>query len=116
MAQVRPTAAELIEAVREFVAGPVTAALSDQAAFHARVATNVLAMVERELELGPALEAAETARLEALLGRDGSLAELTAVLARAIRDGALDHRLAEVLDHLRRTSREKLTITNPRYL
>ena len=50
MAQVRPTAAELIEAVREFIAGPVSAALSDQAAFHARIATNVLAMVERELQ------------------------------------------------------------------
>ncbi len=116
MAQVRPTAAELIEAVREFVAGPVTAALSDQAAFHARVATNVLAMVERELDLGPASDAAELARLEALLGCAGSLAELNAELARQIRDGALDRRRAEVLDHLRRTSRDKLSIANPRYL
>ncbi len=116
MAQARPTAAELIEAVREFIAGPVSAALNNQAAFHARVATNVLAMVERELELGPALDAAELARLKALLGRDGSLAELNSALARAIRDGALDHRRTEVLDHLRRTSREKLSIANPRYL
>ena len=116
MAQVRPTAAELIEAVREFIAGPVSAALRDQAAFHARVASNVLAMVERELELGPALDAAETARLKALLGRDGGLAELNAALAGAIRDGALDHRRGDVLDHLRRTSREKLSIANPRYL
>ncbi len=116
MAQDRPTAAELIEAVREFIAGPVTAALSGQAAFHARVATNVLAMVERELEHGPASDAAEAARLKALLGRDGSLAELNTALAQAIRDGALDHRRAEVLDHLRRTSRDKLTIANPRYL
>lgn len=120
MAQDRPTAAELIEAVREFIAGPVSAALSGQAAFHARVAINVLAMVERELEDGPAMAAAETARLEALLGREpgpeGSLAELNAALARAIRDGTLDHRAAEVLDHLRRTSLDKLAIANPRYL
>ncbi len=116
MAQDRPTAAELIEAVREFIAGPVTAALSGQAAFHARVATNVLAMVERELEHGPASDAAEAARLKALLGRDGSLAELNTALAQAIRDGALDHRRAELLDHLRRTSRDKLSIANPRYL
>ena len=116
MAQDRPTAVELIEAVREFIAGPVGAALSDQAAFHARVATNVLAMVERELELGPALDAAEMVRLKALLGRDGSLAELNTAFARAIRDGELDHRRGDVLDHLRRTSREKLSIANPRYL
>ena len=119
MAQDRPTAAELIEAVREFIAGPVSAALDGQAAFHARIATNVLAMVERELKIGPAMAAAETARLRTLLDRGpgvaGGLAELNAALARAIRDGTLDHRRAEVLDHLRQTSRDKLSIANPRY-
>ncbi len=49
----RPTASELLEAVREFLTDQVRPATSGQLAFHARVAANVLAMVLRELELGP---------------------------------------------------------------
>jgi aminoglycoside phosphotransferase (APT) family kinase protein len=49
----RPTASELLEAVREFLTGQVMPASAGQLAFHARVAANVLGIVARELELGP---------------------------------------------------------------
>jgi hypothetical protein len=49
----RPTATELLEAVREFLTGSVMPATSGQMAFHARVAANALGIVARELELGP---------------------------------------------------------------
>lgn len=49
----RPTASELLEAVREFLTGQVMPASSGQLAFHTRVAANVLGIVARELELGP---------------------------------------------------------------
>ena len=49
----RPTASELLDAVREFLTDQVMPATSGQLAFHARVAANVLAIVARELELGP---------------------------------------------------------------
>ena len=49
----RPTASELLEAVREYLLGSVLPATSGQVAFHARVAANALAIVARELELGP---------------------------------------------------------------
>ena len=45
----RPTARELLEAVREFLAGPVAAGGDGSLRFHARVAANALAIVEREL-------------------------------------------------------------------
>jgi Ser/Thr protein kinase RdoA (MazF antagonist) len=48
----RPTASELLEAVREFLTGQVMPASTGQLAFHARVAANVLGIVARELELG----------------------------------------------------------------
>lgn len=73
--QNRPTAAELIEAVREFLE-PLAPELSGRAAFLARVAGNVLSMVERELALAPEASAAEHARLTALLGQDGTLEAL----------------------------------------
>jgi Ser/Thr protein kinase RdoA (MazF antagonist) len=49
----RPTASELLDAVREFLTGQVMPATSGQLAFHARVAANALGVVARELELGP---------------------------------------------------------------
>jgi len=49
----RPTAAELLEAVREYLTDQVMPATPGQLAFHARVAANALAIVGRELELGP---------------------------------------------------------------
>jgi len=57
----RPTASELLEAVREYLLGSVMSATSGQVAFHARVAANVLAIVGRELELGPVPAPAELA-------------------------------------------------------
>ena len=55
----RPTAAELVEAVREHLDG-VMERSEGGAGFEARVARNALAIVERELRLGPALAAAHT--------------------------------------------------------
>jgi aminoglycoside phosphotransferase (APT) family kinase protein len=51
----RPTASELLEAVGEYLLGSVLPQTSGQLSFHARVAANALAIVGRELELGPEL-------------------------------------------------------------
>ena len=45
----RPTAAELVAAVADFLDNEVRAATDGQVNFHARVAANVLRTVEREL-------------------------------------------------------------------
>lgn len=49
----RPTASELLDAVRRYLTDQVMPSTSGQLAFHARVAANVLAIVTRELDLGP---------------------------------------------------------------
>ncbi len=59
----RPTASELVEAVREFLTSAVMPSTSGQLAFHARVAANVLAIVGRELELGQVPADSETGGL-----------------------------------------------------
>lgn len=115
MTQDRPTAAELVEAVREFL-DEARAALDGRLAFHARVAANALAIVERELRTDPAVAAAEHDRLRALLGHDGELATLERELATRIRDGSLDERVAEVGAHVRASVRDKLAIANPAHL
>jgi hypothetical protein len=111
--QDRPTAAELIAAVREFLERDVMAATEGRVQFHTRVAVNALGMVERELLTDPAVGAAEAVRAEALLGHGGSPLQLERDLAAAIRAGDLDDRLDEVQAHVRATVREKLLIANP---
>ena len=64
----RPTAAELLEAVRSFVQDDVVAALDGPLKYHARVAANVLAIVARELECEDRHLSGEWERLGALLG------------------------------------------------
>lgn len=110
----RPTAAELVEAVREWIrASVVDGGVDGEAApnrFHARVAANMLAIVERELALGSAQARAHTGRLEQLDVADD------VELAAAIRSGELDHRADEVRNLVWASVRDKLAVANPKYL
>jgi aminoglycoside phosphotransferase (APT) family kinase protein len=106
----RPTAAELVEAAREWVDGDVRGATEGRVAFHARVAVNALAIVERELELGAAHRAAHAARLAGLGCADE--AELVA----QIRSGELDDRAEDVRLLVAESVRAKLEVANPRWL
>jgi hypothetical protein len=126
--QDRPTIAELLDAVRGFLESEVVGALDGTAKFHARVAANVLAIAQRELELEPAQLIAEWQRLDALLGqavlpedRDALRERLrgrTEELCERIRAGAADDEplRAAVLEHVRATVREKLAVANPKQL
>ena len=113
--QDRPTAAELLEAVREFLEREVLPSTDGRVAFHARVALNALTIVERELVLGPELEARVRTHLGELLGDDGPLDELVDRLAAGIRHGSLDARGDDVMAATRELVRAKLEISNPRY-
>jgi hypothetical protein len=106
----RPTKAELVEAVREFLENEVMAATEGRVQFHARVAVNVLGMVQREIELGPAQAEAHRARLDALGFADES--ELAAAIRRGDVDDGYDEIKASVLD----TVVDKLKVANPKYL
>jgi hypothetical protein len=113
--QDQPAVIELLEAVRSFIEGQAIPRLEGRTAFHARIAANALAIVERELELGPAQEAAELARLEVLLGGTGALEELNRELCRRIRAGEMDLATAGLAEHLRETTLAKLAVDQPRY-
>ncbi|MFI6317906.1 DUF6285 domain-containing protein [Nonomuraea sp. NPDC050556] len=101
-----PSAAELVTAVRDFLESDVMPAVEGRVRFHTRVAVNVLGMVAREIELGPAQEAAHAERLAELGVTDD------AELAAAIRDGLDDSRLMELL---RASVRAKLDVAHPGY-
>lgn len=105
-----PTAAQLVESVREWLERDVATATEGRLKFHTRVAINVLAMVERELELGTDHAASHGDRLAQLGMADD------AQLAAAIRSGDLDDRLEEVRALLRDAVADKLAVANPKYL
>jgi aminoglycoside phosphotransferase (APT) family kinase protein len=106
----RPTLAELVEAVREWVDTDVREGTEGRLSFHARVATNALRIVEREIALEPALTDAHRSRLAAL-GCDDD-----ASLAGMIRAGELDGRAEEIRQVVAASVRDKLLVANPGWL
>ncbi|MGD1935562.1 MAG: DUF6285 domain-containing protein [Candidatus Phaeomarinobacter sp.] len=113
--QDQPAAPDLVTAVREFLEKVAMPKLEGHDAFHARVAANALAIVERELAIAPADNKAELKRLSALLGHDGDLGDLNEELCTEIRDGRMTLDNPHLADHLWATTLTKLSIDQPRY-
>lgn len=112
-----PTVDEMLEAVGEWLAsatasasGSATDSGASLTGFHARVAANMLAMVRRELALGPEHERRHLERLSRLGVADDR------ELAAAIRQGRLDDRAGEVRELVWQSVRDKLQVANPGYL
>ncbi|BBZ23856.1 DUF6285 domain-containing protein [Mycolicibacter hiberniae] len=107
----RPTAAELVAAVTEFLdtalVNNAQAGTDGQVRFHARVAANALRIVERELN-----DTTAGAVTDALAGL-GFADE--AELAAAIRAGDLDDRPAELTACLYTLVEHRLAIDHPGY-
>jgi Domain of unknown function (DUF6285) len=110
-----PTVTELLEATASFLREVAVPQLTGHASFHARVAANALDIVKRELELRPAAERDEHARLKALLHTDGSLDELNSLLSRRIAAGEVDLQTPGVAEHLWVTTLAKVAIDQPTY-
>ena len=117
MAQDRPSAAELLAAIADFLREEATPALdkAPRLGFQMRVAVNSLAILEREARLGPDADAAEKARLVKLLGRDGTLEDLNRELARQLRTGERDESDAALMAHLDASIAAKIAIANPKW-
>jgi hypothetical protein len=121
--QDRPTSVELLAAVREFIQ-ELLPDLEGRRQFHARVAANVVGIVERELEMEEGLVREEWERLVTLLAVAGERPETFAAthravgnmnrqLAAAIRAGELDERWEEVMLAIEATVAGKLRVANP---
>lgn len=102
-----PSAAELVEAVREWLArDAISGSISP---FHVRVAVNVLGIVERELLLGDQHARRHAERLAALGVADD------AELAAGIRAGRFEDRAELVRALVWESVRDKLAVANPGY-
>jgi len=112
---IQPSAADLTTAIREHLDNELRPKLSGKEAYDIRVASNILAILKRELELGPGAETRARNRLMDLLHLEGSQEELNTALSDRIRSGKIDPDDIDLLAHLRQTVLDKLSIDNPRY-
>ena len=125
MTQDRPEAAELLDAVAEFLFGQVRDAVPREQRFQVLVAANLCAVVAREIRAGGRPLEEDLELFAALLDRgppDPSGENLTAAvgeaqseLARRLRAGELDGHLPEVAAALREHVRRKLALARPGY-
>jgi hypothetical protein len=116
--QDRPTAAELLGTLGEYLQGEVLPNVEGTLRYHTLVAANIVRILGREVDLGPAADAAELAALRALLDRpDEDLAALNARLHQRLLDPAPlpeedEARIWAVLDA---ATRAKLAVNKPGY-
>ena len=109
-----PDATRLLQAAADDLERDVLPAVGGFPRFRTRVIVNVLRLLAREQALGAQADAAELARLQALLGQDSAaLPVLRAELTRRIESGAIDLADAALVSHLRETLREALEIDSP---
>lgn len=114
--QPRPTAAELLAIVAEVLERDIVPALDGPVQHHARVAANLVAIVERELRLAPGAAINELAAVDSLLQTDlADLDEARARLATALRGGMADDPevATKVWDVLMKVARDDLSISKP---
>lgn len=113
----QPSVSELVQAVKNFIEQSAAPNLTGHAAFHARVASNVLATVLRDLEQRPQSESAERARLLDLLGgsADQSMKALNEALSARIESGEMTPETPGLLSHLKATTIAQVEIDQPRY-
>ncbi|MCU0493223.1 MAG: DUF6285 domain-containing protein [Chloroflexaceae bacterium] len=126
----RPTAAELTEAVAQFLSAELAPTLADpRMRFRVLIAANLMSMVTRELQAGDEALWAEWRQLATLLGETGeppthadelreTVAHMSQALCVRIRAGEADAGpwRAAVLAYTLASVQEKLNIANPKFL
>jgi len=110
-----PTIAELLESVHDLLANDLARLTEGRLRFLTRVARNSIDIALRDRRDGSAARAAEQARLKALLGGDGSRAQLRQQLSQQLRDGRMALDKPGLAEHLRQTVFDQVRIDQPGY-
>lgn len=113
--QDKPDLSQLITAVQSFLNDKAMPELAGRTAFHARVAANVLSIVEREVRFGAHFASVQKARLEKILGVQADLETLNRLLCERLSNGELGLDSPLVKEHLIKSTMGKLAIDQPRY-
>ena len=111
----QPSQAELIDAVKRFIDDTASPQLTGHAAFHARVASNVLATLQRDLAAREMNDTEEAERLQSLLKRKDSLPALNKILCEQIRSGEMTAATPGLIAHLKATAIAQVKVDQPKY-
>jgi len=108
------TISELLGAVKGFLMDTALPALSGRAQFNARVAANVLGIIDREQQLGPELAALDAAAVQQWLPSDPGPGAAPQQLSRALaaREITFD---SHFFEYLKERQLLVAAINNPRY-
>jgi hypothetical protein len=114
--QDRPTAAELLDAVAEYLFAELRPEVPREQRFKVLVAANVCAVVAREITAGEEPDREDLALFGELLGQDVDDVHVAASeLADRLRSGELDDRIDELAPRLEEHVRRKLEVARPGY-
>jgi hypothetical protein len=108
------TISELLGAVKGFLMDRALPALSGRDQFNARVAANVLGIIEREQQLGPELAALDAAAAQQWLPDDAESGTAPQQLSRALAARVIDAD-SHFFDYLKKRQLLVAAINNPRY-
>ena len=108
------TISELLGAVKGFLMDSALPALSGRDQFNARVAANVLGIIDREQQVGPELAALDAAAAQQWLSGESGSGTALQQLSRALAAREIDAD-TDFFEYLRQRQLLVATINNPRY-
>ena len=108
------TISELLGAVKGFLMDSALPALSGRDQFNARVAANVLGIIDREQQMGPELAALDAAAAQQWLPGDSGSGTALQQLSRALAARELDAD-TDFFEYLKQRQLLVAAINNPRY-
>ena len=110
-----PSKEELIISIINYIENDLISELKGQKRFHAHVAKNSLNIILRQLRLEEENNSKEKKRLKEILKIDGDLIELNKILCEKINNDEININDNNLIDHLYKTTMEKLSIDQPNY-
>lgn len=110
-----PSKEELIISIINYIENDVISELKGQKRFHAHVAKNSLNIILRQLRLEEENNSKEKKRLKEILKIDADLIELNKILCEKINNDEININDNNLIDHLYKTTMEKLNIDQPNY-
>ena len=105
----------MITSIINYIENDVISELKGQKRFHAHVAKNSLNIILRQLRLEKENNSKEKKRLKEILKIDGDLIELNRILCEKINNDEINIKDNNLIDHLYKTTMEKLSIDQPNY-
>ena len=111
----RPTSAEMVEVVSEFLEKKIKSNLPDHLAFKTQIAINVLNIVKRELQNEEVLTKESREILLTLFKDSDSDKANIEELAKQIKTGELKLENKELQEALIEITKKKISVDNPKY-